>query len=165
MSSWFVLQDVAGCWSGDPVLPDALSLQVKRENHTQPNRMTQHTLDKSSSWGDFPAGNSTMTSLVSTMNYCAQNKVSCLSFRGSLSYSQAGIKDVNKWCLKEWIPLKNASYFLVLRGNCPTMHSRWHSHLARRTQKWQCKLYQFTYSYELQFYKLVLCNQRQSGVS
>lgn len=130
MSSWFVLQDVAGCWSGDTVLPDALSLQVRRENHTQPNRMTQHTSDKSSSWGDFPAGNSTMTSLVSTMNYCAQNKVSCLSFRGSLSYSQASIKDVNKWCLKEWIPLKNASYFLVLRGKCPTMHSRLHSHLA-----------------------------------
>lgn len=42
-----------------------------------------------------------MTSLVSTMNYCAQNKVSCLSFRGSLSYSQASIKDVNKWCLKK----------------------------------------------------------------
>lgn len=129
MSSWFVLQDVAGCWSVDPVLPDALSLQARRENHTQPNRMTQHTSDKSSSRRDFPAGNSTMTSLVSTMNYCAQNKVSCL--RGSLSYSQASIKEENKCCLKEWIPLKNASYFLVLRGKCPTMHSRLHSHLAR----------------------------------
>lgn len=73
--------------------------------------MTQHTSDKSSSWGDFPVGDSTMTSLVSTMNYCAQNKVSCLSFRGSLSYSQACIKDMNKWCLKEWISLKKCKLF------------------------------------------------------
>lgn len=88
-----------------------LNLQVSRENHTEPSRMTQHTSYKSSSWGNFPVGDSTMTSLVSTMNYCAQNKVSCLSFRGSLSYSQACIKDVNKWCLKEWISLKKRKLF------------------------------------------------------